>query len=136
MRNTVSKILQIKIHTHLPRTLGNAKALVYEALPTVLHKIRRDTSQVTGYLLGVLAFHRNMLLDVILVADLMVIRQGHQLSGDENLRHTNAKQSSYNYKVGQEVLKKRHKLSNIGKHWDEPFAITQVHVNINITIEL
>lgn len=51
-------------------------------------------------------------------------------------KQTNTKRSSYNYKVGQQVLKKRHEWSKLGERWDGLFEIKQVHVNGNVTIEL
>ncbi len=136
MHGTVGNMLRTKIHTHPPRTLGDAKALVDEALASASHGIRTNVSQVTGYSPGALAFHRDMLLDVPLIADLTAIREKRQLSVDANLRRTNAKRSSYDYKVGQQVLKKRHEWSKLGERWDGPFEIKRVHVNGNVTMAL
>ena len=136
MHQTVGNVLCTLIHTEPPRTLGDAKALVDNALATALHAIRSNISQVTGYSPGALAFHRDMLLDVPLIADLMAIWEKRQLSVDANLRRVNAKRSSYDYQQGQTVLKKRHEWTKLGERWDGPYSIQRVHVNGNVTIQL
>ena len=136
MHQTVANVLKTKIQAHPPRTLGDARALVDEALATASHAIRSNVSQVTGYSPGALAFHRDMFLDVPLVVDLMAIRERRQLAVDANLRRVNAKRTSYDYQVGQKVLKKRHEWSKLGEKWDGPFSIERVHVNGNITIAI
>ena len=83
---------------------------------------------------GALAFHRDMFLNVSLVIDLLKVRQRRQLSVDSNLERVNAKRSSYDYRVGDTVLKKRHEWSKLGERWDGPFTICCVHVNGNVTI--
>ena len=45
--------------------------LIDSALATSSHAVRTNISQVTGYSPGALAFHRDMLLDVPLVIDLL-----------------------------------------------------------------
>ena len=77
-----------------------------------------------------------MFLDVPLVANLMAIRDRRQLAVDNNLRRVNSKRTSYDYKVGQKVLKKRHEWSKLGEKWDGPFSIERVHVKGNVTIAL
>lgn len=136
MHQTVGSVLRTLIHSHPPRTLTDAKALVDQSLATASHAIRTNVSQATGYSPGALAFHRDMLLDVPLIADLMAIRERRQLAVDENLRRVNAKRSSYDYQPGQQVMKKRHEWTKLGHRWNGPYAIQRVHVNGNITIEL
>ena len=136
MHQTVGSVLRTLIHTQPPHTLADAKGLVDQALATAAHAVRANVSQVTGYSPGALAFHRDMLLDVPIIVDLLAIRERRQLSVDENLRRVNARRSSYDYQPGQQVLKKRHEWTKLGERWDGPFPIKRVHVNGNLTIEL
>ena len=48
----------------------------------------------------------------------------------------NAKCSSYNYRIADNVLKKYHELSKLGERWDGPYPITRVHLNGNVTVQL
>ena len=75
MHGTVGNVLHTLVHAQPPRTLGDAKELVDQALATAAHAVRTNVSQVTGYSPGAFAFHQDMLLDVPLVADLMAIRE-------------------------------------------------------------
>ena len=136
MHQTIAGMIKILIREKPPRTLKDAKDLVDEALATCSHGIRANVSTATGYSPGALAFHRDMLLDVPLVIDLLSIRDKRQVTVDENLRRINAKRTSFDYQPGQEVLKKRHEWTKLGERWDGPYAIKRVHVNGNITIEL
>ena len=74
-----------------------------------------------------------MFLNVPLVIDLLKVRQRRQLSVDSNLERVNAKRYSYDYRVGDTVLKKRHEWSKLGERWDGPFTISRVHVNGKVT---
>ena len=136
MHQSVGNTLRTLIHTHPPRTLADAKDLVDEALATAAHAVNTNVSQATGYSPGAMAFHRDMLLDIPLVADLVAVRDRRQLTVDENLRRVNARRTSYDYQPGQRVLKKKHEWSKLGERWDGPFDIVRVHTNGNVTIQL
>ena len=60
--------------------------MVDEQLAVVSHLIRCNVSQATGYSPGALAFHRDMFLDVPVVADLLAIREKRHLTVDEAAR--------------------------------------------------
>ncbi len=48
----------------------------------------------------------------------------------------NAKRTSYDYRVNDQVFKKCHEWSKLGKCWDGPYAIKRVHVNGYVTGQL
>ena len=136
MHQTVADVLRTLVHTEAPRTLNDAKLYVDQALATAAHAIRANVSSVTGYSPGSLAFHRDMLLNVPIIVDLIKLRDDRQLSVDENLQRVNSKRISYDYQPGQKILKKRHEWTKLGERWDGPFPIDKVHVNGNVTVEL
>ena len=110
--------------------------MVDGALATASHAIRANVSSVSGYSPGTLAFHRDMLLDVPIVVDLVRLRDKRQLSVDENLRRINSKRISYDYQPGQKILKKKHEWTKLGERWDGPFVVEKTHVNGNVTVKL
>ena len=55
---------------------------------------------------------------------------------DENLRRVNARRSSYDYEVQQQVLKKRFEYTKLGDRWEGPYPITRVHTNGTVSIQL
>ena len=73
MHREVGNILRCLIHSNPPRTLANAKALVDSALATTMHVLRTNISQSTGNSPGALAFHRDMIMDISLQADMRAI---------------------------------------------------------------
>ena len=94
--------------------MGDAEALVDKQLATASHAIRTNVLQVTGYSRGALAFHRDMFLDVPFISDLLAIRDKMQLAVDVNLQQVNAGRMSYDYAIGDQVLKKRHEWTKLG----------------------
>ena len=136
MHQTVANVLRTLVHNELPRTLNDAKEYVDSALATAAHAVRANVSQTTGYSPGALVFHRDMLLDVPIVVDLIKLRDNRQLSVDSNLQRVNSKRISYDYQPGQKILKKRHEWTKLGERWDGPFEIVRTHVNGNVTVSL
>ena len=65
--------------------------MVDSALATASHAVRANVHTVSEYSPGALAFHRDMLLDVPIVVDLVRLRDKRQLAVDENLRRINSK---------------------------------------------
>ena len=84
------------------------------------HLVPCNVSQATGYSPGALAFHRDMFLDVPIDVDVFAIRESQQLSVGESLPRANNKRYAYDYKAGEQVLKKRHEWSKLGERWDGP----------------
>ena len=136
MHKSIGDILRVRCNAYPPQMLGNAQAMVDEQLAVALHAVRTNVSWATGYSPGALAFHRDMFLDVPYVADLLKIREKRQLIVDKDLRRENARRFAFDYKVGEQVLKKRHEWSKLGERWDGPYEISRVHVNGNVTIKL
>ena len=91
MHQTVGKVLRTLTCTKPPGTLNDAKQQIDKALATASHADRTNVSQVTGCSPGSLAFHRDVLLNIPLIIDLLQIRDRKQLTVDENLRRFNAK---------------------------------------------
>ena len=71
-----------------------------------------------------------MFLNVPLVADWTTIANCCQQLIQESLCKENLKRVSYDYKVGDEILK------TIGARTLGPYKIVQVHTNGNVTVEL
>jgi transposase InsO family protein len=85
---------------------------------------------------GGLAFGRDMVLNIPLMTDLVALRANRQQLIDRRLIAANAKRFSYDYKVGDEVLKIAYKPSKLEPRAVGPFRILQVHANGTLTIRL
>ena len=54
----------------------------------------------------------------------------------ESLRRQNLKIRTYDYIVGQQVLKKVHDPTKLGERTEGPYTIVTVHVNGTVSIQL
>jgi transposase InsO family protein len=136
MHQTAGNILRTLVHTDPPRTVAQARLLVDEALARAQMALRCVVSTPLQATPGSLAFGRDMFLDVPYVADWQLIQQRRQQLVDEARRRINLKRRSYDYVVGQQVLKNIHAPTKLGLRKEGPYTITQVHTNGNITMEL
>jgi hypothetical protein len=84
---------------------------------------------------GALVFHRDMVLNIPIVADLQVIKDHRQNLIDETLRRNNLKRYSYDYIPGQQILLFVPDHTKLGSRTNAPFSITQVHVNGTFTFQ-
>ena len=77
-----------------------------------------------------------MLLNVPLVVNLLDIRAKRQLSVDRDRMRANARRMAFNYRNGEQALKKIRDPTKLGQRWEGPYPIERVHVNGNVTIAL
>ena len=84
---------------------------------------------------GALAFHRDMILDIPLLADLHALHQRRQVIIDKRLRRANYKRRTYDYQIGQEVLILTDQSDKLQNKGHGPCIITQVHANGTVTIQ-
>ena len=87
---------------------------------------------------GGLAFGHDMILAVPLIADLQMIRAHRQEQLiDKRLITANRKRFSYDYRVGEQVLKLKYKPAKLEPRvLSGPHTIEQVHANGSLTIRL
>ena len=136
MHQTVGNVLRVLLYSNPPKNMTQAKDIMDDALATAMHAMRTVIATSLGSTPGALAFGRDMLLNVPLVADWMAITRAREQKVNENLRRENAKRRSYDYKQGQQVLKLVFKPTKLGRRTFGPFTIERVHVNGNITMQL
>ena len=89
--------------------MTQARDIMDDALATAMHAMRTVIATSLGSTPGALAFSRDMLLNIPLVADWKAITHAREQRVNENLCRENAKRRSYDYEQGQKVLKLVHK---------------------------
>lgn len=114
MHLQVSNHIRTKIHSQPPHTLTEAEAPADAELAAASHAVRTNISQVTGYLPGALAFHRDMFLNVPLVINLLKVQQRRQLSVDSNLESVNV-QNAPRMTIALATLSLRNNMN--GRSW-------------------
>ena len=136
MHQTVGNVLRVLLYSNPPKNMTQARDIMDDALATAMHAMRTVVATSLGSTPGALAFSRDMLLNIPLVADWKAITRVREQRVNENLRRENAKRRSYDYEQGQKVLKLVHKPTKLGRRTFGPFTIQRVHVNGNITMQL
>ena len=139
IHQAIGNVLRITIASEDPKTMHEAKAVIDKTLATAMHACRCATNSTIGnHTSGALAFHRDMFLNIPLIADIEALRRNRQVLIDKQLLKANAKRISHDYKVGDEVLKKNHLgfSDKLKPAFSGPFKILTVHTNGTVTIAL
>ena len=85
---------------------------------------------------GSLVFQRDMILDIPVIADWLFISEHRQQLIDQRLIAANNKRYSYDYHIGDEVLKLTYSPNKLEQRANGPYRIVEVHTNGTVTIQL
>ena len=119
-----------------PAGVASAQQLVDTAIANAVFAARATVHSALQTTPGGLAFGRDMVLDIPLIADLELIRQKRQQLIDNRLIAANRQRFSYDYSIGDEVLKLVYKPNKLEPRATGPYTIQQVHTNGTLTIRL
>ena len=136
MHQTVGNTLRALQTLNPPAGIHDANHLIDTALANCMYATRTAISGALGVSPGAMVFHRDMILDIPVVADLNLIQQKRQALVDERLMQANRKRFSYDYHINDEVLKLEHRPSKLQPRAHGPYRILQVHANGTVTIRL
>jgi len=136
MHQAVGNSLRALTSLNPPEGLLEAKQLVDTALANAAYATRATVHGTMKTSPGALAFSRDMILDIPFVADLNLIRTMRQQVVDRNLILANRKRISYDYHIGDQVLKLTYKPDKLEPRADGPYPIETVHTNGTVTIRL
>ena len=134
MHQVVGNVLRTLLHSYPPQNLPNANATLDYALATASYALRSSCHRTMGLSPGAVVFHRDMLIDVPFIADLLLLRNKRQALIDYNLRRENNRRRTFDYQVGQQVLELVPNPHKLGFRTRGPFSIVQVHANGTLTI--
>jgi transposase InsO family protein len=135
MHQTVANILRTLIHLNPPNDAAQAQHLVDNAIATAMHATRCAVNRTLGTSPGALAFRRDMLLDVPLIADWLTVQQNRQALVDANILRQNARRKDYHHRVGDSVLVKAVDPVKFAPRAHGPFSIVQVYTNGTVDIQ-
>ncbi|MEM7283455.1 MAG: hypothetical protein AAF438_17700, partial [Pseudomonadota bacterium] len=136
---SIGQVLRTVVATKSPKSAHEGNMVIKECLATAMHACRCATQGAIGDLApGALAFHRDMFLNIPLLADMITLQRHRQGLIDQRLLKANAKRVRHEYRVGDQVWKRRHlNLSNkLQPTMTGPFRIIQVHTNGTVTIQV
>ena len=136
MHQSIGNTLRVLSILNPPAGMTNAHQRVDTAIASAVFASRATVHSALQTTPGGLAFGRDMVLDIPLVADLELIRQRRQQLIDSRLIASNRQRFSYDYSIGEEVLKLAYKPGKLDPRATGPYTIEQVHTNGTVTIRL
>jgi transposase InsO family protein len=136
MHQTIGNSLRVLSTLNPPAGLQDALQLVDTAIANAVFATRATFHSSIQTTPGGLAFGRDMVLDIPLVADLQLIQERRQQLIDDRLIVANRRRFSYDYNVGDEVLKLIYKPDKLETRTTGPYRVERVHANGTLTIRL
>jgi hypothetical protein len=109
---------------------------VDEFLVNAAWAVRSTHHTVLGCSPGAAVFRRDMMFDILCVADWIAIGRRRQQLVDHNNARENARRIDYDYRVGQKVLLIRDGTLRKGEdQFEGPYLVTEVHTNGTVRIQ-
>ena len=139
IHQAVGNVLRIVVKDENPRSPAEGRRVIEKTLATAMHACRCATNGTIGNLsAGALAFHRDMFMDIPLIADILTLQKHRQGLVDKRLLKANASRVSHDFRVGEQVLKKKFlNLSDkLAPAFEGPYEITRVHTNGTVTLRI
>ena len=136
LHQSVGEVLRTLVYENPPNQGLEAKQVVDTALATAAYAARASIHSTMGVSPASIIFHRDMLLDVPLIADLQALKTRRQDMIRKNLVRANkARVKHHDYQPGQQVLKLIYNPHKLETRATGPYRIQKVHTNGNLTIE-
>ena len=135
----IAIVVRTLVAEHSPRSRVEADNLIRRAFATAMYASRCASNEsLGGYSPGSLAFGRDMILNIPLVADIITLNQFRQARVDERVLKANAKRIPHDFAVGEQVYVRRaygpgEKAKPVCAG---PYPITRVHTNNNVTVQI
>jgi len=134
LHQTVSNILRPLLHENPPNNVEQSFRIMDTALQTAAYSARAAIHGSLRISPGALAFHRDMILDMPLIADLLLLGQRRQALIDHRLLEANRRRISYDYQPNDEVLILTYKPDKLEPRATGPYRIDRVHTNGTVSI--
>jgi hypothetical protein len=136
MHQSIGNSLRVLSTLQPPQGIADANQLVDTAIANAVFASRASLHSTLKTTPGGLAFHRDMIMDIPLIADLQTIQEHRQQLIDNRLIAANRKRFAYDYAIGDEVLKLVYQPNKLAPRAIGPFRIERVHTNGTLTIRL
>mmetsp|Transcript_24155 Transcript_24155/g.44924 ORF Transcript_24155/g.44924 Transcript_24155/m.44924 type:complete len:177 (+) Transcript_24155:849-1379(+) len=136
MHQSIGNSLRVLSTMNPPNGITSAKQLVDSAIADAVFATRSTYHSTLKTTPGGLAFGRDMVLNIPLVTDLQTLQRRRQELIDKRLIAANTKRFSYDYNVGDEVLKLQYKPDKLEPRATGPFPVERVHANGTLSIRI
>ena len=105
MHQSIGNALRVLTTLQPPQGIVGANQVLDTAIPNTVFASRALLHSTLKTTPGGLTFHRDMIMDITLIADLQTIQEHRQQLIDNRLIAANRKRFAYDYVIGDEVLK-------------------------------
>ncbi|KAG7361664.1 reverse transcriptase RNA-dependent DNA polymerase [Nitzschia inconspicua] len=136
MHQAIGNTLRVLSTLEPPRGHTSAKQLVDTAIADAVYAARCIYNSALKTTPGGIAFGRDMILNIPLVTDLQLLQKRRQTLIDQRLIEANTKRFSYDYAIGDKVLKLVYKPGKLEPRAIGPFEVIRVHQNGTLSIQL
>jgi len=136
LHQTIANAIRALTHTNPPRDLNEATLAVDTAISTATYAARAAVHNSMNISPGSLVFHRDMFLDIPIIADLHLLQQNRQVLIDKQLMLANTKRISFDHQPGQKVLKLAIGPNKLDPFYEGPYLIHTVHTNGTVTLQI
>jgi hypothetical protein len=134
LHQTVANALSPFIHAHPPQNVNDVTMIISTALNTAACSARAAIHSAMQISPGALIFHRDVILEIPIIADLQLLQQQRQAPIDQNLMRANGKHISHDHQPGDEFLLLTCKPKKLEPRAAGPFTIHTVHTNGTVTV--
>ena len=137
VHQVIAQILRTLIDKRKPKTDNECRELAEDGLSFAMHAAQAAAHSQLDFLSpSVLAFNRDMILNIPYQANLLLLQQHRQKKIDDRLIRANAKRSFIDYQPGMMVYVLTARKSKLDPVYEGPFEIMQTHTNGTVTIRL
>ena len=135
MHQTIGNMLRTHLYHITPHTQQDCQELLESALASAIFALRSTVHTTLGMTPGSIAFHRDMLLNVPIIADLQILQQKRQNKIDYNTEKSNTRRYSHIYHINDLILIEITNPTKLQQKFQGPFPIRQVNDNGTVTIQ-
>jgi transposase InsO family protein len=104
LHQKVANALRVVLRAHPPQTFDQLFLAMDSAISTAAYSARAAVHRTLGISPGALVFHRDMLLDIPIFADLKMLQQHQQAMIDRSLIRVNNRRVHHDYQPNDNVL--------------------------------
>jgi hypothetical protein len=122
VHQTIDKKLRNMLLVNPPNDVYDANNLIDSILATAMHGTQAPCNRsLMNKSPDAHTFHRDMMLDIPLIADFIAIHNSRRAVIDESLHHAHEKRLNNEYRVGEQVLLKIYAPKKLDARWTGPY---------------
>ena len=132
---SISNTLRSMLRAYPPNNIEQTNDIMDTCFATAAYASKVAIHHTLNISPGALVFHRDMILNIPLLADLHQLHTRRQIIIDERLQYTNLRCRPLDYQPGDDILILTDNPTTLQDRGIGPFRTTQVHTNGTITIQ-